>query len=52
MKSKVYFIAVKDIGNVSESLSKLDMLIMKSQVLADFCAGWNVAVKTHFGAWN
>lgn len=49
MKSKVYFIAVKDIGNVSESLSKLDLLIRKSRVLTDFCAGWKVVVKTHFG---
>ena len=49
MKSKVYFIAVKDIGNVSESLSKLDLLIRKSRVLTDFCAGWKVALKIHFG---
>jgi hypothetical protein len=49
MKSKVYFVAVKDIGNVPESLSKLDLLIKKSNVFADFHAGWKVAVKTHFG---
>lgn len=49
MKSKVYFVAVKDIENVPESLSKLDLLIRKSGVLADFHAGWKVAVKTHFG---
>jgi uncharacterized protein len=49
MKSKVYFVAVKDIGDVPEALSKLDLLIRKSGVLAGFHAGWKVAVKTHFG---
>lgn len=49
MKSKVYFVAVKDIGNVPASLRQLDLLIKKSNVLADLRAGWKVAVKTHFG---
>jgi uncharacterized protein len=49
MKSKVYFVSVKDIGDVPESLNKLALLIKKSAVLADFHAGLNVAIKTHFG---
>jgi len=49
MKSKVYFVAVKNIENVSESLGALELLIRKSDVLSEFHAGWNVAVKMHFG---
>jgi len=49
MKNKVYFVAVKDIEDVPESLGKLDLLIRKSEVLGNIHAGWKVAVKTHFG---
>jgi len=30
MKSKVYFVGIKDIKNVPESLSKLELLIKKA----------------------
>jgi uncharacterized Fe-S center protein len=49
MKSKVYFAAVDDIGNVPEALRKLEHLIKESKVLAGFKSVWSVAVKTHFG---
>ena len=32
-----------------ESIKKLDLLIDRSEVFADFKTGWRVAVKTHFG---
>ncbi|MGA1842310.1 MAG: DUF362 domain-containing protein [bacterium] len=49
MKSKVYFVEVKDIRDVPESLSKLHLLIKKSGGHANFRPEWNVAIKTHFG---
>lgn len=49
MKSKVYFVPVSNIENVQESLNQLNRLIKESNVLSGFRAGWNVAVKTHFG---
>jgi len=49
MKSKVYFIGVKDARDVKDTAAQLDRLIAKSRVLDCIRKGWNVAVKTHFG---
>ena len=49
MKSAVYFVEVKNIENIPESLGKLDLLISKSGIFSEFKPGWEAAVKIHFG---
>lgn len=49
MKSKVYFVPVKDSDNISAVNEKLSLLLEESKVLAFVREGMKVAVKLHFG---
>ena len=49
MKSKVFFVPVKDAEDIDAVNGKLDLLLAESRVLSVVDGGRKVVVKLHFG---